>query len=164
MDLIIDASSIINLDNAKALDLVTGLSDRIFWLSPLVIGECEPSCAARILELERRTRVRFVDADDVSAETFLDLLEVYDLGEGETECLALSLTHPYVLCCDDYKARKIGSQLLEPERVIGSLRLLKWCVLEGLVTPDSAFRLYVLMKEAGGFLPDIEVSWFSDDQ
>jgi predicted nucleic acid-binding protein len=161
VDLIIDASSIINLDNAQALELVAGLSDRTIWLSPLVIGECKPTCAARIVQLEKEGLIRFVNPESVSAETFLSLLETYDLGEGETECLALSLGHPYVMCCDDSKARRIGTKLLGPERVIGSLGLLKCCVSAELISPKQAFDLYELMKKAGGFLPLVASEWFS---
>jgi predicted nucleic acid-binding protein len=162
VDIIVDASSVINLDNASALDLVAGLEERLFWFSPLVIGECEPACAAEILRLEQQGKFKFVDPDDISAEVFLQLLEAHDLGEGETECLALCLAHPYVLCCDDQKARTIGMKLLGQERVIGSLRLMRWCVIDGLASADAAFELYEKMKRAGGFLPALEQRWFSE--
>jgi predicted nucleic acid-binding protein len=164
VDLIIDASSVINLHNAKALALVTGLNDRVVWLSPLVVGECEPTCAAEILRLQQEGRIKFVDPDDISAETFLDLLETYQLGEGETECLALCSVHPYILCCDDQRARHVATQLHGPERVVGSLRLLKWAVLEGLISADDAYSRHSAMKDAGGFLPDIELKWFSETE
>jgi predicted nucleic acid-binding protein len=162
VDLIIDASSVINLDNVQALNLVTGLKGRTFWISPLVLGECNPACAAEILRLEQSRRIRFVDPNNISAEVFLGYLENYNLGEGETECLVLCLGHPYVLCCDDHKARYIASHLLAPERIIGSLRLLKWCVFEGLMSPEEAFSLYDAMKASGGFLPEMPLAWFSD--
>jgi predicted nucleic acid-binding protein len=164
VDLIIDASSIINLHNARALDLVAGLKGRVLWLSPLVVGECEPTCAAEILLLQGQSRLRFVDPDHISAEAFLDLLEAYDLGEGETECLALCSRHPYVLCCDDQRARNVATQLYGAERVVGSLRLLRWAAMEDLISAEGAFSYYSAMKEAGGFLPDIELAWFTEKE
>lgn len=162
MDIIIDASSVINLDNARALELTAGLDERTLWFSLLVVGECDPSCAAEILRLEQEQLISFVDPEDISAEVFLDLLEEYDLGEGETECLALCLRHPYVMCCDDQKARSVGTILLGDGRVIGSLRLLRWCVGDGLVAAAGAFSLYELMIEAGGFLPLVSLEWFAE--
>jgi hypothetical protein len=88
--------------------------------------------AAGHLDGARLGLIRFVDPDDISAEILLGLLEAHDLGERETECLALSLRHPYVFCCDDIKARHIGEELLGEGRVVGSLRLLKWCVVREL--------------------------------
>jgi predicted nucleic acid-binding protein len=162
VDLIIDASSVINLDNAGALELVARLRERTLWLSPLVVGECEPTCAAEILRLVEQGLIRLVNAQNISAEVFLDLLQTHELGEGETECLALCLGHPYVFCCDDSKARHVGVQLLDEPRVIGSLRLLKWCVGEGLATAEIAFSLYKAMNDAGGFLPNIAPEWFEE--
>jgi hypothetical protein len=108
--------------------------------------------------------IRFVDPDDISAEIFLGLLEAHDLGEGETECLTLSLRHPYVFCCNDIKARHIGEELLGEGRVVGSLRLLKWCVVQELANAEMAFNFYEAMRNAGGFLPDITVKWFNEDE
>ncbi len=162
MDLITDASSIINLANAEALDAVTALPNRTICISPLVISECEPTCAAELLRLQQDGRIRFVDPKEISSEVFLALLEEHDLGEGETECLALLQMYDYVLCCDDDKARRIAVSLVGVERVVGSLRLLKWTVEDGICTGDIAFELYERMKAAGGFLPEIAREWFEE--
>jgi predicted nucleic acid-binding protein len=160
VDLIIDASSVINLDNAGALEIVAQLQKRNLCLSPLVIGECHPTCAAKLAELEKQGAIWFVDPEKISAEIFLQLLEEHDLGEGETECIALALKHPFVLCCDDQKARNVATNLIGAERVVGSLRLIKWCVADGLLTSTAAFKIYQSMKAAGGFLPELNQSWF----
>ena len=160
MDIITDASSIINLANAAALDAVTALPNRTICLSPLVISECEPTCAAELLRLQQDGLIKFVDPQQISSELFLTLLEEHDLGEGETECLALLQKGDYVLCCDDDKARKIGVTLVGVNRVVGSIRLLKWAVEDGICTCDEAFEHYQRMKAAGGFLPEIVREWF----
>jgi predicted nucleic acid-binding protein len=162
VDLIIDASSVINLHNCRTLELVTQLPGRTFWFSPLVVGECEPTCAAEILKLQQAGRAQFIDPQNIPADVFLELLDKHQLGEGETECLALCLEGPFVLCCDDHKARSIAASLLGGERVIGSLRLLKWSVQDHLIVPDAAYALYTGMKAAGGFLPVVEAAWFAD--
>jgi predicted nucleic acid-binding protein len=160
VDLITDASSIINLANAGALDVVVALRDRTICVSPLVISECEPTCAADLLRFQQDGLIRFVDPGDISSEAFLTLLEEHDLGEGETECLALLQTADYVLCCDDDKARRVGIALVGADRVIGSLRLLKWAVADGICTCDTTFEYYQRMKAAGGFLPELPREWF----
>jgi predicted nucleic acid-binding protein len=160
VDLIIDASSVINLSNADALKVVAGLSNLNICVSPLVVGECEPTCAAELLALQDQGAIRFVDPNEVSSERFLALLDEHELGEGETECLALLLDGDYVFCCDDGKARRVAIALADEGQVVGSLRLLKWAVEAGHCTAEEAFEYYERMKDAGGFLPDIALRWF----
>lgn len=160
MDVITDASSIINLSNADALQLVTALPNVRICVSPLVVGECEPTCAAELLAHKTNGTIHFVDPSAISSERFLELFEAHELGEGETECLALLLDGDFVFCCDDNKARKIGASLVAPEKVVGSIRLLKWAVSSQRCTAEEAFSCYELMKEAGGFLPNVTVDWF----
>lgn len=160
VDLITDASSIINLSNAGALGLVTAIPGVTICVSPLVVGECEPTCAAELLAQQERGTVRFVDADEIPAELFLSLLDAHELGEGETECLALLLKGDYSFCCDDGKARSVGISLKGEAHVLGSIRLLKWAVVTGLCAPEEAFQYYQRMKDAGGFLPDLPREWF----
>jgi predicted nucleic acid-binding protein len=137
---------------------------RPLWVSPLVIGECEPTCAATLLKIQQKDALHFVDPNYISSETFLELLSLHELGEGETECIAICLSRPFVLVCDDNKARQLARDLLGPDRVIGSIRLLKWCVIENLITADAAFKTYELMRATGGFLPQMLPEWFSDGQ
>src|ERR1700722_19052167 len=92
VDLITDASSIINLANAAALKIVAAVPGLTICVSPLVVGECGPTCAAELLALQDKGAIRFVDAEEISSELFLSLLDAHDLGEGETECLALLLS------------------------------------------------------------------------
>lgn len=160
MDVITDASSIINLSNAGALGVVTLLPGIRICVSPLVVGECEPTCAAELLAHKECSTVHFVDPNDISSERFLELLEAHELGEGETECLVLLLGGNFTFCCDDNKARQVGIALTAQEKVVGSLRLLKWAVSSHLCTAEDAFEYYQRMKSAGGFLPDVTVDWF----
>jgi predicted nucleic acid-binding protein len=160
VDCIIDASTLINLHNASVLKTVASIQRCYFFVSPAVVFECRITAEIHIAELEGCGKLRFVHSDSVPAETYLDLLMAYQLGEGETECIALALFHPYVLCCDDAKARSVAAKLLGESRVVGSLRLLKWCVEEGVMSYDKAFSFYEAMKSSGGFLPDKDADWF----
>jgi predicted nucleic acid-binding protein len=160
VDLAVDASSIINLYNARALATVSRLARCRLWLSPLVVGECEPTCAEEILRLKAANALRLIDSDSIPADLFLRLLHEHSLGEGETECIAVCLSGPFVLCCDDSRARAVAAARLGSERVIGSLRLLCWCVDEGILSSEAAFGFYRRMKAAGGFLPELTLEWF----
>jgi predicted nucleic acid-binding protein len=133
-------------------------------ISPLVVGECQPTCAAELFRLQQQGSLRFVDPEHISSELYLELLAAHELGEGETECLTLCLSHPYILCCDDRKARQIGANLLGQPRVIGSIRLLKWCVVENLTSAAKAFEICSQMKVRGGFLPEVKGEWFAESE
>lgn len=156
----IDSSSIINLYNAGALELVGRIRRCQLFLPPLVVGECQPSCAAAILELKEARSLSFIDDSEVDASLFLALLEEHRLGDGETECITVALSGDYMVCCDDRKARETAQQLVGSDRVIGTLRLLRWSVEEQLTDCASAFALFREMKRHGGFLPDTPQTFF----
>jgi predicted nucleic acid-binding protein len=105
-----------------------------------------------------------VKPNDISSDVYLDLLNQHELGEGETECLALAMQRPYAFCCDDRKARHAATTVLGSDRVIGSLRLLKWSVAAGLFSTAQATEMYETMKAAGGFLPEINAARFVADE
>ncbi len=161
MEISIDASSWINLSNAQALDKVLRIPGHQFLFSPLVANECHAACVGEIVQLAQTCAIVQVTDDQIDGDIFLGLVDEYNLGAGETECLAICLSQPGIIfCCDDRKARETAEHLLGNERVIGSLRLLKWSVAAGLVTGADAYRHYQEMKLHGGFLPDVAVGWF----
>ena len=162
MNVILDASSVINLDNVSALDAACRLVRCRFWLTPLVVGECQPSSAAKLLELKTAGALGFVDDTAIPTELFLSLLAEYDLGEGETEALSVCHVLGYDLCCDDKRARRLANEILGDQRVIGSLRVLRWCVEEAFLDCTSAFQLFQGMRAAGGFLPRVSRPFFCE--
>src|SRR5579883_847075 len=127
MDIATDASSIINLSKADALSLVAQLGHCHICVSPLVATECGLPCAAELKLLSDNHQITLLDADNIPADLYLNLLGTYELGEGETECIALCSVGPHLFCTDDQKARKVAAQLVGDHRVLGSLRLLRWC-------------------------------------
>jgi predicted nucleic acid-binding protein len=161
LEISIDASSWINLSNAAALDTVLQIPEHEFLFSPLVASECHAACVVKIIELSQTCAVVRITDQQVDANLFLDLIATHELGDGETECLAICIARPdAVFCCDDRKARQVAEALLGADRVIGSLRLLKWAVEAALISSGDAFVLYTAMKAAGGFLPHIAPDWF----
>jgi predicted nucleic acid-binding protein len=158
-----DTCSVINLVNADALELACTLGGVEWWLPPTVVDEAGTTCAAALLDLQQRGRIRFVDDHEVDGDRYLALLEEHKLGAGETECLAISLTTDHHICCDDRKARRAAVTLIGQERVFGTVRLLRWCVEQRLIVCSEAKRLLRTMREMGGFLPDTPQTFFCTD-
>jgi predicted nucleic acid-binding protein len=162
VEISIDASSWINLSNAGALDRVLRIPVHQFLFSPLVANECHAECVVEIVHLSQTCLVVQMTDDQIDGEIFLGLVEDYNLGAGETECLAICLSRPDTLfCCDDRKARETARLLLGQDRVIGSLRLLRWAVEVDLMSGADAYIIYQEMKGRGGFLPNGNAEWFN---
>jgi len=160
VNFLLDSSSVINLHNADALGLVIQLKRCRFWLPPMVLSECQVGSAAALLELQATNAIGFIDDDIVPTELFLELLERHDLGDGETECISICQINGHGLCCDDRKARELARAMFGPDRVIGTIRVLRWCVEERLIDCQNAYALFRSMRSAGGFLPPAERSFF----
>jgi len=149
------------LSNASALEKVLRIPGHQFLFTPLVASECHAACVGEIIQLSQDCDVVQLNDEQIDGELFLELIANHRLGDGETECLAVCMSRPgSLLCCDDRRARQVAEQLLGGDRVIGSLRLLKWTVSVGLATRADALALYQTMKDRGGFLPDVPIGWF----
>jgi len=156
----LDASSLINLSNADALEVALGIPNTNFLISPIVAGECHADCVAEFVRLSATCSIQFVQDNEIDADAYLELLALHDLGQGETECLIVCAAGGHSICCDDRKARAVATAMLGQDRVLGSLRLLKLAVEHGQATPANAFQMYQAMVTAGGFLPDLPFEWF----
>jgi predicted nucleic acid-binding protein len=159
----LDSSSIINLFNAGVLTLLCQLEEHEFSVPPMVVGECHRDCAVALVSLRDEGCVTFINDDAVDADEYLALLQAHRLGAGETECMAVAATDECSVCCDDRKARDAAAGLIGKERVVGSLRLLKWCVERLIIDCGAAFKAFQTMREQGGFLPDTPQSFFCTD-
>jgi len=157
---VLDSSSVINLHNAGVLPLLCQLDEHSFFVPPLVVGECHGECAVELIALRDEGCLTFLDDDVVDADTYLTLLEAHRLGAGETECMAVASSDAFNICCDDRKARESAAQMIGRDRVIGTLRLLQWCVHGLIIDCAAAFHAFVTMKGMGGFLPDTPRSFF----
>lgn len=150
MKITIDACSVINIGHSGVAPSVLSLSHEYF-IGPAVLGESEPldvpmqnACADG--------RVVLLGDADVDLGEYLQVAEA-GLGDGETECIALAGTKGWVVCTDDGRARKIASERLGADRVIGTIRLLMQCVSARHLTSVEAFAAYTRMVQGGAFLP-----------
>lgn len=149
-----DACALINLMNAHQLEAVFKLPNTHFLIGSSAYNEvCKVDFQKTMLDnLFVRHKVDLWDGElDVSL--LLHLVEHYNLGDGETEAIAICMSSGYTLCCDDWKARKKANIEIGETKVIGSLRLLKIAVSHDLLKCTDAEISYLEMKLKGGFLP-----------
>lgn len=161
---LMDACSVINLSNVGRLETVANLERCRLGISPEVAGECNTGAALQIFQLAESGAIDLISDDDVPSDRFFDLRDNLKLGNGETECIAIAEIRPFLFCCDDKKARVAASNLLGQKRVLGSLRLLKWCVEDVMITSEEALASYVEMIHCGGRLPTIGIDYFVGSQ
>jgi len=91
----------------------------------------------------------------------LQFAEKYALGDGETECLAFASIRPFDICCDDGRARAAVNAEIGELRLTGSLGLLREAIGVKLLDQEGAFAAYELMKQLGGFLPNMQREFFT---
>jgi predicted nucleic acid-binding protein len=153
---IFDASAMLNLAHGEVLGTILQIPSLIAHVGPQVRRECG-SIASQVDILIDTGKVILLDDSNLPAARFLALLDCYELGPGETECLAFAELGDHTVCCDDRRARMIIARELGPKRVIGSLGLLIQASHYKLLTIDAAFSAYEQMRRLGGFLPEISI-------
>lgn len=162
MDIVLDASALINLIRGDVLRPVLLIPDLIFHLGEIAKGEVVTD--AEIIDSAIAAgSISLLDDSTMSASEYLELLERHRLGRGETECLQYARARGFVVCADDRRARAVISSDIGQDKITGTIALMKRCVRTGLISSDAAFAAYMKMKRAGGFLPDVEAGYFSAD-
>ena len=104
MRLVLDACSLINLNNGSAFATVLSLPGFEWNVGPLVLQECGQLHA--LLDAVTAGTVHELDDCILGANAFTALRRKYRLGLGETECLAFGSALGLSVCTDDGRARK----------------------------------------------------------
>jgi predicted nucleic acid-binding protein len=151
-----DASPLLNLANGDVLDVVIRIPDLRARIGPQVRGECLSIRVQLDVQIEAG-HIALLDDAVLPGAKFLSLLDKYQLGVGETECLAFATLGDDVVCCDDRRARTMITKELGQKRVTGSLGLLIRAVHHDLLSNDVAFASYQQMRRRGGFLPELSM-------
>jgi len=158
-----DASALINLIKGEAFELILALPGFEFLVGPSVLEECVDGDS--VVDMLKKAiddgKVNVLDDSQIGADLFLSLLQRYNLGLGETECLTFAVNSEVVICSDDLKARQIAASIIGDDRVTGSLGLLRDAVRTGITTALIAWEAYERMKQEGAFLPDISRNFFT---
>jgi predicted nucleic acid-binding protein len=160
LKILLDASSVIDLINGQILGVILELPDHEFVIGPQALGEC----SKRHPEIDQAIadgRILLAADEQIPAQRFIELLSELELGFGETECMVLSeFCEEYVICCDDKRARAVGTTKFGSGRVTGTIALIRKCVSAGLLTKLSARQTVEMMKVMGGYLPEIPDDFF----
>lgn len=155
IDIALDTCSLVNLMNGNQLDAVLSISNKSFVISPSVYKETTkiPTQKEVIDEYLASGQLR-ISESELDVSLLSNLYENYNLGDGETESIAICKNNPStLLCCDDKKARTAAGKEMDSTNIIGSLRLLKIAVGEEIIKCTDAQISYLEMKFKGGFLP-----------
>jgi hypothetical protein len=161
LNLILDASSTINLHRGGVFEVVLGLTSFafVFRLGYIVRGECGD--LQEFLDgFVTDGRLVMLPDDTLTPQEFANILNLYELGSGESECIALAHHQGLTVCTDDKAARRAAIRHLGEDRVVGSLRLIRECVCKRLLTVQNACIAYETMKARGAFLPPIPSAYF----
>lgn len=161
MNVILDASSTINLHHGDLLGIVLSLDPETFkfHMGVIVRGECG-GLASYLEEQNGNGRLVFLPSRAIAARDLADILNRYELGLGESECIVHAERRSLIVCSDDKAARKAVEAHLGYGRVVGSVKLIRECVVAGTITSTDAYARYELMRSRGAFLPDIDSSYF----
>jgi predicted nucleic acid-binding protein len=156
---VLDASTLINLDNGDALAQVLSIPDRSFRVSSEVLRESRTVAAAIKAAVEAR-QIALVDDSAIDADDYEAAIAAWQLGPGETECILAARSLGCSVACDDGAARKVIRREIGAGRLTGTVGLLRDAITAGLMTTEAAFESYQEMKRRGGFLPDLKLADF----
>lgn len=161
MKIVLDASSTINLHRGGVFEVVLELASFafVFHLGYIVRSECD-DLQEHLDAFASDGKLIFLADDTLTPHEFAEILNLYELGLGETECIALAKQQGLSVCTDDKAARKAAAEHLGAGRVVGSLGLVRECVHRGLMTLQEACVAYNAMKACGAFLPPITPNYF----
>jgi predicted nucleic acid-binding protein len=160
LKVIFDACALFNLVHGEVFEVIVRMLDPPPCFGPQVRSECR-SIATVLDHALGASRIELLDDGILPASLFFELLEKYELGAGETECLTFASVQPLLVCSDDRRARNMATKELGEGRIIGTLGLLVRATELSVLTPEAAFGAYELMRRRGGFLPDVSASTFS---
>lgn len=130
-----------------------------FHMGTVVRGECG-ELSSSIEKHVSNGRLTVLPGKTVTATQFAHILNLYELGLGETECIAHAEQRVLTVCTDDKAARRAAELHLGTGRVVGSLALIRECACSQRITSLAAYVSYELMRSKGAFLPDVSSSYF----
>lgn len=154
MIVVLDASTLINLANGETLGAILSLPGRRFLVSGAVRDESR-SIATAIKEAVASGKLELVDDALITLRAFTEAKRALQLGDGETECILAAEQIGCSIACDDRAARDASIARLGQARLTGSIGLLRLARQEGLLTRAAAFASYELMRQRGGYLPNV---------
>jgi predicted nucleic acid-binding protein len=162
INIVFDSCSLINLINGNQLGAVLKLPGFSFYVGPAVYNEVSKKQSQKeIIDKAIEDQSIFLWKKEINLEFVGRLFLTYNLGDGETESIAMCHEDMLYICCDDRQARSAAAKELTESMVMGSLRLLKMTVEQDIIKCTEAKFCYLEMMLKGGFLPKkIEDNYF----
>jgi len=156
MEIVLEACSIINLINGELLQHISLIPNMSLYICDTLVEQeiLDPAQKLFIETLIINGNVKLLKSD-VTLTEFSSLKTLYNLGFGEIECLAFCKKHSYCIASDDFKARAACSKELGKSNVVGTLFLLREAVRNTSLSCEEAVKAYLLMRQKGGFLPNV---------
>jgi hypothetical protein len=163
MEIILDACSIINLINGDIIEHVLKLPDFNFYVGEdLLEEELLNSEQKTVIEQLLQSGILNVVDYSVSIAEYNEIRMRFGLGYGETICIAQCRALNFFMLTDDRKAKICAKQELDNSRVFGSLYIIRQLFRAELISCDAALESFVKMRSRGGFLPNMDRSYFCD--
>lgn len=162
MQVILDACTLINLINGASLQTVLSIPEFSFFVGDILLDSEILNPAQKLIIDAHISKGHIVKLTSIiTLQEFLIVKQKFDLGDGETEGIALCKKGKYSFASDDWKARRSGVIEIGDAKVIGTLFLLRETVRQSLMTIQEAISCIQLMKQKGAFLPEVGESYFS---
>ena len=155
-----DACCILNLMNGHVLDVVAQLPDVKLCIQGLVEDEIG-SGYDHVARLVSVGRFSLISGEQILASEVGAIAERYNIGLGESECIVIGKKFDYLVASDDRRARDAAASELGKGKVTGSIGLLISSINGGLISPEIAYASYKKMIEGGGFLPRLDLKFFT---
>lgn len=137
------------------LEAVLRLEVHPILFGPQVRQECR-TIERTLDEIVQSKCAVILNDEELPFSRYVELTERYNLGAGETECLAFAELTGARVSCDDGRARRMIESELGRGRLTGSIGLMKAAVKSGLVSAAEARAAHAAMIRCGGFLPPAE--------
>ena len=157
----VDNCHIVNFHNIGAVPYYSNFNPGKFVCPAGVILEFERTFADALHAYEAagwlaRTSV------DIDAVDLANFVSNENLGLGESSAILECLRGGGHFVCDDRKARGVGTRLLGPDRVTGSIGLLKQLVGLGSISAAEACEFNMMIRETGGFVPMMDLGYWDE--
>jgi predicted nucleic acid-binding protein len=149
---VIDSCTLINLFNTGlATRLIDGLPYRLLVPAAVVSEIVEQRS---ILDsFLSSARVQMADDSLIGIAEFSELKLRFDLGDGETEAIAIARQLGSSAACDDKKAREAFVEIIGASRLMGSIGIIAKGVKLNIVTEAEGLQGILRAKTLGAYFP-----------
>jgi predicted nucleic acid-binding protein len=147
-----DSSVLINFCAVHRLDVLVAVSPSPRYVLADVLEELEPNCRQQVDELLARNQLAVVMLD---GRDELERWATYTLrlDAGEAATLAAAAARGWSIAVDERAARRIAGQDIGPNRITGTVGILRAAVADNHLTIEEGDALLQQMIDEGYWSP-----------